>query len=110
MTVADVDRSAAWYRDVLGLERLHQDVWGSYPAFVCAGGSGIALFPGTLEQAGGRTIRHVAFRVDRRNFEEARSALAAKGIQVTFQDHQIAHSIYFEDPDGNQLELTTYEV
>jgi catechol 2,3-dioxygenase-like lactoylglutathione lyase family enzyme len=25
------------------------------------------------------------------------------------QDHHIAHSIYFSDPDEHRLELTTYE-
>jgi len=25
-------------------------------------------------------------------------------------DHGIGHSIYFDDPDGHELELTTYEV
>jgi catechol-2,3-dioxygenase len=26
------------------------------------------------------------------------------------QDHGVSHSIYFEDPDGVELELTTYEL
>ena len=25
-------------------------------------------------------------------------------------DHGVAHSLYFVDPDGNRLELTTYDV
>jgi len=29
---------------------------------------------------------------------------------VEFQNHGIAHSIYFRDPDGHELEITTYEV
>ena len=37
-------------------------------------------------------------------------ALAAEGVEVQFSDHGISHSIYFDDPDGHQLELTTYEV
>jgi catechol 2,3-dioxygenase-like lactoylglutathione lyase family enzyme len=35
IAVRDVERSVEWYRDVLGLERRHE-VWGSYPAMVCA--------------------------------------------------------------------------
>ena len=31
-------------------------------------------------------------------------------ISTEFQDHGISHSIYFQDPDGHQLELTTYDV
>ena len=37
MTVRDVARSVAWYRDVLGLERRYEAVWGDYPAVVGAG-------------------------------------------------------------------------
>jgi len=29
LTVKDVERSVAWYHDVLGLERRHQEVWGA---------------------------------------------------------------------------------
>ena len=36
--------------------------------------------------------------------------LEKRGIKFEFQDHEIAHSIYFRDPDGHQLEITTYEV
>jgi catechol 2,3-dioxygenase-like lactoylglutathione lyase family enzyme len=36
--------------------------------------------------------------------------LKKRGIKFEFQDHEIALSIYFRDPDGHQLEITTYEV
>ena len=54
--------------------------------------------------------RHVAFRTDARSFGEARTELSDRGIEVEFQDHGIAHSIYFRDPDGHELEITTYEL
>ena len=37
--VTDVARSVGWYRDVLGLERRYEDVWGDFPALV---GKGVA--------------------------------------------------------------------
>ena len=37
-------------------------------------------------------------------------SLRGRGIAFEFQDHGVSHSIYFQDPDGLQLELTTYEV
>jgi catechol 2,3-dioxygenase-like lactoylglutathione lyase family enzyme len=55
-------------------------------------------------------MRHLAFRVDGSNFARARERLEARGISVSFQDHGIAHSIYFHDPDGHQLEITTYDI
>ena len=116
INVLDVARSVAWYRDVLGLERQHQDVWGDYPAVVTAGGSGLALFPvqgDSPKPRPGRdvlTMRHVAFRVSAKNFAAAQRELASRGIAFEFQDHQASHSIYLHDPDGHEIELTTYEV
>ncbi|HEV3408756.1 MAG TPA: VOC family protein, partial [Chthoniobacterales bacterium] len=53
---------------------------------------------------------HLAFRASRQEFEAAQRELKARGIAFHFSDHEISHSIYFDDPDGNQLEITTYEV
>ena len=116
LAVSDLSRSEAWYRDVLGLERLHQDVWGDYPVFVGSCGTGIALFPvqgdAPLRPPGRDTlaVRHIAFRATRNSFESAQSELTERAIRFEFQDHRIAHSIYFDDPDGHQIEITTYEV
>jgi catechol 2,3-dioxygenase-like lactoylglutathione lyase family enzyme len=114
LTVHDVARSVEWYTRVLGLDRRFEEAWGDYPAVVGAGSTSIALFPlsGPSAQAPSSrssiAMRHLAFRVDAGNFERARRELAAGGIAFEFQDHQIAHSIYFYDPDGHQIELTTY--
>ena len=116
LAVRDVARSAAWYQDVLGLERRHQAVWGDVPAVLVAGESGLALFPvqgSSPQPSPGRdvlTMRHVAFRVSAANFEKARRQLVARGIAIEFQDHQIAQSLYLHDPDGHEIELTTYEL
>ena len=115
LAVRDVERSAAWYQEVLGLSRLHQEAWGSYPAVVGTESTAIALFPieGEAESPPGRNtiaMRHLAFRVSREELAKARVELTGRGIETEFQDHGIAHSIYFTDPDGHQLELTTYEL
>jgi hypothetical protein len=52
----------------------------------------------------------VALRVDWANFEAAQEHFRGRAISFEFQDHGAAYSIYFEDPDGLRLELTTYEV
>ena len=54
-------------------------------------------------------MRHVAFQVDRVNFIKAQETLRERGIEFAFQDHSISQSIYLRDPDGYELELTTYE-
>jgi catechol 2,3-dioxygenase-like lactoylglutathione lyase family enzyme len=108
VAVGDQQASEDWYRDVLGLRRAFADEWGDTPVVVTSHNGGMALFKAPAVP--GPLVRHVAFRVDRANFESARRDLAERGIRFEFQDHGAAHSIYFEDPDGLQLELTTYEV
>ena len=116
IAVRDVERSAAWYSEVLGLERRYQDVWGSHPAVVGVGTTSLALFPvagPSPQPRPGRdvlTMRHLAFRATRREFENARTALSERGIGFTEQNHQVSESIYFEDPDGHEIEITTYDL
>jgi catechol 2,3-dioxygenase-like lactoylglutathione lyase family enzyme len=113
LTVRDQSTSMAWYRDVLGLERRYQEVWGDYPIILCAGETGVALFPATdtAKPAGGNMgFNHFAFRVSRANFEAAQASFRERGIAFTFRDHTKAHSVYLTDPDGYAVELTTYEL
>lgn len=109
LSVADQPRSIAWYRDVLGLERRHEETWGDFPAVMAAGETSVALFPADQGAGGGPGMRHLAFRVDRRSFERAQAELRERGIEFEPADHGISHSIYFADPDGHSIELTTYE-
>ncbi|PYK74656.1 MAG: hypothetical protein DME39_06510 [Verrucomicrobia bacterium] len=99
--VRDIERSAKWYIEVLGFKRLHEDMWNGVPTFIGKGNTGIALFLRML---------HLAFRANRQNFLAAQHELEKRGIKFEFQDHEISHSIYFRDPDGHQLEITTYEL
>jgi catechol 2,3-dioxygenase-like lactoylglutathione lyase family enzyme len=114
LTVSDLDRSHDFYSNVIGLERVFEQ-WHE-PVFMLANGSGLALFsrashPGTARD-GEPEIRmmHVAFRVSREQFDRARAELPGEGIEPRFADHGAAHSIYFPDPDGHEIELTTYDV
>ena len=114
MGVRDVERSAKWYVDVLGFEPLHEGMWNGVPTFVGKGNTGLALFPANQKPktSAHREIRmlHLAFRADRKNFHGAQRELEKHGIKFEFQDHEISHSIYFRDPDGHQLEITTYDL
>ena len=49
MGVRDIERSAKWYIDVLGFERLHDGMWNGVPTFIGKGNTGIALFPANEE-------------------------------------------------------------
>jgi catechol 2,3-dioxygenase len=51
-------------------------------------------------------LYHVAFEVpDRASLAEAYKALTAANIQVALVDHLISWAMYFDDPDGNGLEI-----
>jgi catechol 2,3-dioxygenase-like lactoylglutathione lyase family enzyme len=116
LIVRDVAKATAWYQEVLGLEHHYPGLWDGVPAMLFTGDTGLALFPAGSEHPnpppGSDTIAmmHFAFRVDRRNFMNAQTHLQELGIDFTFQDHDVSHSIYFHDPDGHRLEITTYEL
>lgn len=128
ITVSDLGNSIRWYKEVLGLERYYKDAWDGVPIMMGKGGTCIALFKvrGKTPSRGDKSdklkhvlpddrwrtlaMQHLAFRADRKNFEEAQKSLKEKGIEFRFVDHEISHSIYFKDPDGHEMEVTTYEV
>jgi len=120
MSVRDVERAAHWYIDVLGFERRFGGMWDGVPVFIGKGTTALALFPirpeheskgdGPERESKGVRMLHLAFRANRENFLVAQDELKRRGIKFEFQDHEISHSIYFRDPDGHHLEITTYEL
>jgi len=113
LAVRDVRKSVDWYRELFGLDRLYEDVRGDFPGVVGIGDTSVAFFPTDdpdVPLHAGLPVHHLAFRVDRVNFEAARETLRQKGIEVEFQAHKIVHSLYFYDPDEHLIEVTTYEL
>ena len=114
--VADVERSCAFYARVLGFERLIPE-WDE-PVVMGIGDFGLAIFDRTLQPSTtpddadppAVRIMHIAFRVDREGLDSARRELEGEEFELRFWDHGISQSIYFRDPDGHLIELTTYEV
>ncbi len=112
--VKDIEKSITWYEKTLLLKTYRIKEWGSYPVFMLAGRTGIALFP---ENEEGRSspltslkiyIDHFAFAVTPENFEKAKKHYSDLGINYSIQDHTHFHSIYTKDPDGHVVELTTF--
>jgi catechol 2,3-dioxygenase len=123
--VPDRYRAAAWYERVLGLEIVAEyESWAADPRGPLmisndGGSTKLALFEGPVAQPGASGgFRRVAFRTDTQGFREfLRRAVAlrltdATGRPVTADtvvDHQQAFSVYFVDPYGHRLEVTTYD-
>jgi catechol 2,3-dioxygenase-like lactoylglutathione lyase family enzyme len=127
LSVRDVECAAQWYIDVLGFERRYEGMWDGIPVFIGKGTTSIALFlvrsnerassakaataAGSTSSARGEVkMLHLALRANRKNFLAAQEELKQRGIKFEFQDHEISHSIYFRDPDGHKLEITTYDL
>ena len=113
LNVSDRTRSITWYRDVLGLEQRGEPRRDDWPVFMGELGACVALFQAQVNtperQPESTGLRHVAFMVGRDDLAAAQTRLRERGVEFRFEDHGNAHSIYFPDPDGNVIELTTYE-
>ena len=112
--VRDVERSVAFYRDVLGLEPVHDDWRTVGAAFLRARGSendhDLGLFaigdgaPGPVRGAVG--LYHLAWEVGRvEDLVDARETLLRAGSLVGQSDHGATKSLYGMDPDGNEFEV-----
>lgn len=122
--VPDQAEAARWYADRLGFQPLDAFAgWadgGPLMIAVDGGRAKLALFRG--EPAGRRPVvgyRRVAFRVDGPGFHAFQRHVAehpvhdAEGREVRrleVVDHGLAHSVYFCDPWGHPLEVTTYKL
>jgi catechol 2,3-dioxygenase-like lactoylglutathione lyase family enzyme len=95
----DPDRCAAFYERFLGARIVRND---GHPVMAYVQGGAIAI-----HRSGGPGT-HVAFRVSEEERAELARALDAAGIASEERDHEIAVGLFFEDPDGRQLEAITY--
>jgi catechol 2,3-dioxygenase-like lactoylglutathione lyase family enzyme len=112
LLVSDISRSIEWYQRVLGLERAYEDISGTNPAVLVTNGSGVALFCSDGEPVPATETRpaaHVCFRLPALAYESARAELEAEGIQYREFDHQVARSLYIQDPDSHVIEITAYQ-
>jgi catechol 2,3-dioxygenase-like lactoylglutathione lyase family enzyme len=121
LEVPDRYAAARWYQTVLGFEICREfEPWAEAtrgPLMISTDGgeTKLALFEGQpqgLERPIG--IRRIAFRIRGDDFVkliEELDALKGDGAvdRSEIADHEKSFSVYFSDPYGNQLEVTTYD-
>ena len=114
LRVLDLERARKFYTEVLGFRVLEEDPEHGGLFLALEGQShAIDLFavkdPATArsQTPGVRGLGHVAFRVaSEEALKEAYASLRDHGVEVTRSiDHVSQKSIYFQDPDGNTLEI-----
>ena len=114
--VSDIQRSVAFYRDVLGWHQLPEPSGGPVAAF--SGGRThhelllIEVGKDATPIPAGRRVGmyHFGLKVGDSD-DELRAALARVRDRpdlvtlVGASDHHVTHSLYITDPDGNEIEL-----
>ena len=112
LKVGSLARAEPFYAGLLGLPvcaRFDQD--GMKMLFFSLGNHhDFALMEVGGESASaqaGPGLHHVAFRIgdDLDQLREAKARLEEAGVEVTPIDHEVTKSLYFNDPDGNNLEV-----
>ena len=112
LKVRSLERSVPFYRDVLGLKKVGQLDQSMVFFSVVDNHHDIALLeiedaaPTAPEDAPG--LHHVAFKVgdSLEELQEAKDWLVSQGVEpVRTRDHVATKSVYFNDPDGNRIEV-----
>ncbi len=121
ITVADVEATIAFYRDVLAAEVLYYDLWreGKIPVVLLQLGASRLSVHAASAPAKPHAFRptpgsgDLCFRWDA-PIEDAIALLERHGVPVIegpvprpAADGELGSSVYFRDPDGNLLELLT---
>ena len=118
--VRDVERSARFYRDVLGWRQIAgrgiDGIGAPIAAFSAPSGRThhelllIEVGPDAAAQPEGRRVGlyHFGLKVGDTD-DELRAALETLKVSGTpllgASDHTVTHSLYIADPDGNEIEL-----
>ena len=115
LRVNNLQQMQQFYQNVLGLEVL--------------GGSDAAVLLKVADGYGGHTqvlglfdrsvsispehsaVDHIAFTIAVEDYESERRRLEALGLKVELRQHQWVRwrSLYFHDPEGNEVELVCYD-
>lgn len=111
--VRDLERSAGFYSEVMGLQIMKMEP-GFKMGFFASNGrdhheiAAMEVGPDApLPPSHAIGLSHIAFRLrDETHLRAAYDVLKAHGVKIiTAVNHGVTKSVYFQDPDGNQLEV-----
>jgi catechol 2,3-dioxygenase-like lactoylglutathione lyase family enzyme len=101
--IKDLVRAKKFYVDFLGMQIDHESDW---QCFLKCGNQGVALFEVEDDESvhGGSEMNHMALRLAAGDYARVKATLESAGIEVRGRTND-PHCIYFDDPDGHQLQL-----
>ena len=115
MICSDVERTIAFYQDLLGFPLVevieNRDYSGSTHFFLDIGHENLLAFfdfpgldlPTAVETFG--SVQHVAISVEQSHLDAVRRRLDEAGMPYLGPDRGLTDSLYVRDPDGIQIEL-----
>ncbi len=112
LKVTDLDRAIAFYQRVLGFDLMQR--YGNQAAFLSAGGYHHHLGLNTWHSKGGPRpdgratgLYHAAYLYPTRAaLGRAVGNVIDEGVELSgWADHGVSLAVYFDDPDGNGIEL-----
>ena len=113
LTVSDVERSLAWYVDLLGLAGERVDEWRRgevpFPSVRLSDSCIIDLFAGEVS---GQNLDHFCLVVDAADVETVATDDrfdVLNGPVPRWGARGMGSSVYVSDPDGNTVELRSYD-
>lgn len=110
INTTDVERSLAFYCDLLGLEPVRVEEWrrGEVP-FPSVRVNGETIIDLLATRRTGENVNHLCLVIDPVDFEAVRGGFEVlDGPATRFGARGNATSLYVRDPDGNTVELRYY--
>jgi len=101
--VKDVAVAKEFYVGLLGMEVDHENPGR---LFLSCGQQRMAFFERERSRtdASRRDLNHVALQIESGSYKEVKAALEQHGVEVSGRKGD-PHCIYFQDPDGHQLQI-----
>lgn len=112
LRVRDAEVSTEWYRTKLGLEPLRLEEWRAGDApFVSMRLDGATIIDLQEAESDGTNMDHLAVVIE----EDLEQVIAAGDFEIIRGPNRLygaqgwGHGVYVLDPDGNVVELRTYD-
>jgi catechol 2,3-dioxygenase-like lactoylglutathione lyase family enzyme len=107
----DIERSLAWYTDELGLEAMNVERWRNgevyFPSVRVNAATILDLFPA---ERTGENVNHFCLVIEPEDLDAlAQRFPGSHRVDGNFGAQGYGASLYVADPDGNTIELKTYD-